>query len=126
MSWLRKESGCDAKTAASWPPFTDCASGAPSFPRQFRRLLLSANEPRDRDQEQRREEDAKEGVDPDQGNVETAEAETDPESAERSVRFQRSSPVIGNGGEFIAALMRGEEKIGGWMEWCRFLCSGYS
>ncbi len=57
-------------------------------PWRIRVFLLAADEPRHRNQEKRCKEHAEQGVDPDQGDVKAAEAESDPESAERSVRFQ--------------------------------------
>ena len=50
-------------------------------------------QPRERNQEQRREDNAEQRVDPDQANIEAAEAESDPENAQRSVSFQESAPV---------------------------------
>lgn len=48
----------------------------------------SVLQPGERDQEERRQNEAQQGVDPDQGDVEAAEAETSPEDAKRAVSFQ--------------------------------------
>lgn len=53
-------------------------------------------QPRERDDEQRREDHTEERVDPDEADVEAAESETDPESAQWSVSFQESAPVAVN------------------------------
>ena len=50
-------------------------------------------QPRERNEEQRRQDNTKERVDPDEANIEAAEAESDPENAQRSVSFQESAPV---------------------------------
>jgi hypothetical protein len=49
-------------------------------------------EPGERNDEQRRQDEAKQRIDPDQRDVEGAESETDPEGAERAVRFQDVAP----------------------------------
>ena len=48
----------------------------------------SVLQPGERDQEERRQDEAQQGVDPDQRDVEAAEAETSPEDAKRAVSFQ--------------------------------------
>lgn len=48
--------------------------------------------PSGRDDEQRREKEAEQRVQPNQRDVEAAEAEADPECAKRTMRFQASAP----------------------------------
>ena len=52
----------------------------------------SIHQPRGRNDEQRRQEEAEQRIQPDQRNVEAAEPEADPESAKRTVSFQASAP----------------------------------
>src|SRR5215212_344727 len=48
----------------------------------------SVLQPGERNEEKRRQDEAQQRVDPDQGDVKAAEAETSPEDAERAVSFQ--------------------------------------
>ena len=50
-------------------------------------------QPGKRDDEQWREDDTEQRVDPHERYVEAAEAKTDPEGAERAVSFQENAPV---------------------------------
>jgi hypothetical protein len=50
-------------------------------------------QPRERDDEQRREDHTEQDVDPRERDVEAAEAEADPENAQRTVSFQENAPV---------------------------------
>jgi len=81
-------------------------------PRGVGLFLLPADEPRCGEQEQRRQEHAEERVDPDQCDVEAAEAESDPEGAEWSVRFQGVESCDGNAGKISEDRGRGKPGIG--------------
>src|SRR5262245_11615586 len=50
------------------------------------------HQPRLRDEEQRREKEAEERVQPNKRDVEAAKAKADPQGAQRTMRFQASAP----------------------------------
>src|SRR6476660_4604669 len=67
-------------------------SSAPSVTLARLPLVEAIHEPGGRQGEQRSEKEAEQGVDPDQRDVEGAEAEANPEDAEGAVSFQGVAP----------------------------------
>ena len=78
-----------ASFARTTPFFHRLRSGADLLPAAHDVVL----EPGHRDDEQRRQEEAEQGVQPDQGDVEAAKAEADPDRAQRTMRFQGNVPL---------------------------------
>ena len=77
----------------------DLATRASPLTSRRRRLAArrhAVSQPRSGDDEERRQEKAKQGIQPDQRDIEAAEAEADPQCSQRTMSFQAIAPESGN------------------------------